>query len=62
MKLLLKLLVNSFLGFVALFLFNLIAQNFGLGLGLNLLNAVVVGILGIPGFALLLILQALSVI
>lgn len=62
MKFLFKLLGNSVLGFIALFVFNAIAQNFGIGLGLNILNAVVVGVLGIPGFALLLILQALSVI
>ena len=62
MKLVLKLLVNSVLGFIALFIFNAIAQNFGMGLGLNILNAVVIGALGVPGFALLLILQALSVI
>lgn len=62
MKLVFKLLANSVLGFAALALFNVAAGGFGMGLGLNILNAAVVGVLGIPGFALLLILQALSVI
>ncbi len=49
--------LNTALGFVGLFLFNLIGQSFGLSLGLNLLNAAVIGVLGLPGFELLLMLQ-----
>ena len=54
-----KLLINTVLGFVGLLLFNMLSQWLGLniGLGLNPLNAVVIGILGLPGFALLLLLQ-----
>lgn len=59
MKLVLKLLINSALGFVALFLFNAVAQNFGIGIGINILNAAVVGVLGVPGLALLLILKVM---
>ncbi|MDR0294051.1 MAG: pro-sigmaK processing inhibitor BofA family protein [Oscillospiraceae bacterium] len=57
----LKLLGRSVLGFAALLLFNAAGGGFGLSVGLNILNAGVVGILGVSGFALLLILQTLSV-
>ncbi|MGM9619690.1 MAG: pro-sigmaK processing inhibitor BofA family protein [Oscillospiraceae bacterium] len=53
----LKLLINTLLGFLALFLFGLLEPLLGVSLGLNLFNAVVIGILGLPGFLLLLLLQ-----
>lgn len=56
LKLALKLLINTLLGFAALFLFNLFSPLIGLSLGFNLFNALVVGILGLPGFLLLLLL------
>jgi inhibitor of the pro-sigma K processing machinery len=59
MRRLLKLLVNTVLGFAALLIFNAIGAPFGMGLGLNLINALIVGILGLPGFALLLLVQML---
>jgi inhibitor of the pro-sigma K processing machinery len=52
-----KLLLRSALGFAALFAFNMAGGNFGLSVGLNVFNAGVLGLLGVPGFALLLILQ-----
>jgi inhibitor of the pro-sigma K processing machinery len=58
-KSVLKLLLRSAIGFAALLLFNIAGGGFGLSVGLNILNAGVVGVLGIPGFALLLILQVL---
>ena len=54
-----KLLLRSAIGFAALMAFNVVCGGFGMAVGLNVLNAGVVGLLGIPGFALLLILQIL---
>ena len=53
----LKLLFNTLLGFGALWAVNLTAGITGIALGFNLWNALVVGILGVPGFVLLLIVQ-----
>lgn len=52
-----KLLVNTLLGLLALYLTGLTAPLTGIALGLNLWNALVVGILGLPGFVLLLLVQ-----
>lgn len=53
----LKLILNTALGFLALFLFRLLQPIVGFSLGFNLFNAAVVGVLGFPGFLLLLALQ-----
>ncbi len=57
LRLALKLLVNTLLGFLALWAVNLTAAVTGVSLGLNLMNALVIGILGLPGFVLLLLVQ-----
>ena len=57
LRLALKLLANTLLGFLALWVVNLTAGVTGITLGLNLLNALVIGILGLPGFVLLLLTQ-----
>ena len=57
LKLALKVLFNSALGFGALWLLNLTTSVTGLSLGLNWFNAIVIGILGVPGFGLLLLVQ-----
>ena len=57
LKVVFKLLVNTLLGFLALWTVNLTAGMTGVALGLNLLNALVIGILGLPGFVLLLLTQ-----
>ena len=57
LRLALKLLVNTLLGFLALWVVGLTAGVTGIALGLNLWNALVIGILGLPGFALLLLVQ-----
>ena len=49
--------VNTLLGMGALLLLNATAAVTGLRLGHNLFNALVVGILGIPGLVLLLLVQ-----
>ena len=53
----LKLLVNTLLGFLALWAVNLTAAFTGVTLGLNLWNALIIGILGLPGFVLLLLVR-----
>ena len=53
----LRLLLNTLLGFLALWAVHLTAGCTGIALGLNLWNALVVGILGVPGFFLLLLVQ-----
>lgn len=51
-----KLLVSSVIGFVVLLGLNFIGQAvFGFSIALNPFNALVVGILGVPGLALLII-------
>lgn len=57
LKLALKLLANTALGFLALWAVGLTSGITGIALGLNLWNALVIGILGLPGFALLLLVQ-----
>ena len=49
-----KLLINTVLGFVLLWLIIFFGGGLGIALELSLLNAVIVGLLGIPGVLLLL--------
>ena len=58
LRLALKLLLNTLLGFLALWAGErLTAGLTGIALGLNLWNALVIGVLGLPGFVLLLLIQ-----
>lgn len=57
LKLALKLIFNTLLGFLALWIVNLTATFTGFSLGLNIWNALTIGILGVPGFILLLLLK-----
>ena len=57
LKLALKVVFNSALGFGAVWLLNLTTSVTGLSLGLNWFNALLIGILGLPGFGLLLLVQ-----
>lgn len=57
LRLALKLLCNTALGFLALWAVNVTASLTGIALGVNLWNALTVGVLGLPGFALLLLVQ-----
>ena len=57
LKLTLRLLANTLLGFGVLWLINRTAALTGVSLGLNLWNALTIGILGLPGFVLLLLAQ-----
>ena len=57
LKLALKVAFNSALGFGSLWLLNLTTSVTGLSLGLSWFNAIVIGILGVPGFGLLLLVK-----
>lgn len=57
LRLVIKLLGNTALGLLALWLVQQTADITGITLGLNLWNALVVGVLGLPGFFLLLLVQ-----
>ena len=61
LKLALKVLLNTILGFAALFLVNLAESITGFTLGLNLFNALAIGILGVPGLVLLILLKLVFV-
>lgn len=54
---LLRLLLHSLLGLAGIWLFNLAGGLIGVQVGLNLFTALTVGLLGLPGFGLLLLLQ-----
>ena len=55
LKLVFRVAGNAALGFGALWLLGRLAP--GLQLGLNLFNGLLIGVLGLPGFGLLLLLQ-----
>lgn len=57
LKLALRVALNSALGFGMVWLLNLTTAVTGLSLGLNLFNAITIGILGVPGLGLLLLTQ-----
>lgn len=56
-KKILKLLGNSILGALIIFIINLVGTTFNFHIGLSILNSIIVGILGIPGAILLIILH-----
>ena len=54
-----KLLINSLLGGVIIYVINLIGGAFSFALGLNIFTSIFVGILGIPGAILLVIIKCI---
>lgn len=56
LKMILRLLANSLVGAVLILLINFIGMNIGIMIPINVVNAVTVGILGIPGVVMLLLL------
>lgn len=58
-KKILKLLINSILGGVVIFLINLIGGNFGFHIGLNVFTSILVGLLGLPGVIVLVVVKLL---
>lgn len=57
LKMVVQVVGNTLLGFGTLFLLNLTTAITGISLGVNVLNALVIGILGVPGLGLLLLVQ-----
>lgn len=53
----LKLIFNSILGGILIFVINQIGANYGLHIGLNVATSIFVGLFGIPGAILLLLLK-----
>ncbi len=61
-RVILKLLLNTVIGFVALFAINYLGAFIGISVAVNWINAVIVGVLGVPGVALILLIKWLTVI
>lgn len=57
LKLILRIAINALLGFAAVWVLNLTTKFTGLSLGLSWFNVGVIGVLGLPGFFLLLLLK-----
>ncbi len=58
-KKLLKLILNSILGGIIIFIINLIGANFQFHIGLNIFTSIVIGLLGLPGAVCLVIIKLL---
>lgn len=58
-KTILKLVVNSILGGITIFIINIIGSIWGFHIGLNLITSIFVGILGIPGAIVIVIIKLL---
>ncbi|MCI9016473.1 MAG: hypothetical protein HFJ53_04860 [Clostridia bacterium] len=56
-KSIIKLVINSLLGGVIIYIINMIGLMFNFHIGLNYITAIFIGILGIPGAILLIILR-----
>ena len=59
LKKILKLVFNSVLGGLAIFIINLVGANFGFHIGLNIFTSIVVGLLGLPGVVCLIVVKLL---
>ena len=57
----LKLIGNSLLGALIIFLINLVGTSFNFHIGLSIINSIIVGILGIPGACLLVLLKIFGI-
>lgn len=57
MKKITALILHSILGGVLIWIINIVGTSFGFHIGLNVISAVIVGILGIPGAVLLVLLK-----
>ena len=57
LKMIVKIIFNSILGVLLLYVINFIGATFGFHIGLNVLTAIFVGVLGVPGAILLMILK-----
>lgn len=57
LKSIFKVILNSVFGAILLFFINVIGGSFGFHIGINVLTALCVGLLGIPGAGLLMVLR-----
>lgn len=57
LKIIIKLMINAFIGGAILFLINIVGARFGLVLDINWITALIVGFLGVPGVIIVLILH-----
>lgn len=58
-KKVLRLVINSILGGVTIFLINLIGGIWGFHIGLNIFTSILIGILGVPGAICLIVVKLL---
>ena len=58
-KKILKLVLNSILGGVVIFIINVIGNNFGFHIGLNFFTSILIGLLGLPGVVCLIVVKLL---
>lgn len=56
-KIIIKLMINAFVGGVVLFLINLVGANFSFVINITWLTSLIVGIFGVPGVVLVILLQ-----
>lgn len=56
-RLVFKLLINAAFGFILLFLVNFFGDPLGIYIGVNFINALVAGCLGVPGVILLVLIK-----
>ncbi|HHT46139.1 MAG TPA: pro-sigmaK processing inhibitor BofA [Firmicutes bacterium] len=62
MRIIMRFLGNTVMGAIMLALFNLAGAYWGLQIGINVITAVIIGFLGIPGIIMLLILQRVTML
>lgn len=55
----LKLVLNSIIGGIVIFIINLVGTNFGFHIGLNFFTSLIIGLLGLPGAVVLVIVTLL---
>ena len=58
-KKILKLVLNSIIGGIVIFIINLVGASFGFHIGLNFFTSIVIGFLGLPGAVILIIIKVL---
>ena len=59
LKKIFKLIMNSIIGGFVIYVINLIGANFGFHIGLNIINSLIIGLLGLPGLICLIIVKLL---
>ena len=55
LKILIKLIINGILGAILLFIVNIFGSYFGFQIGINIVTALIAGVLGVPGVIFLII-------